>query len=67
MRMGIGKKIAGGFLILWGIAGLVFGVPNILYDVGVYGLNPSTIGGLISVFVIAPLLIYAGVKLVRSK
>ena len=65
--MGIGRKIAGGFLILWGAVDLVFGVPEMLYYVSAYGLNPATIGGLAGVFVGAPLLIYAGIKLVRSK
>ena len=64
--MGIGRKIAGGFLILLGIGGL-YDIPRLLYYAATFGLNPAVVGGMIGAFVVAPLMIYYGIKLIKSK
>lgn len=64
--MGLGKKIAGGILLFLGV-GSIYGL---LMNIGVaelYGLTPSTIGALIGNVAFTVLLLYFGIKLVRSK
>ena len=65
--MGLGKKIAGGFLVLLGAIELVYGVPYNLGYVATYGLTPTDIGGLTGAVVLGALMLYFGIKLIRSK
>ena len=65
--MGIGRKIAGGFLVFLGAVELVYGVPYNLGYVAAYGLNPVNAGGLAGAAVFGALMLYFGIKLIRSR
>lgn len=66
MRMGLGKKIAGGILLFLGV-GSIYGLFMNIGIAETYGLTPTTTGALIGNAIFTALLLYFGIKLVRSK